>query len=274
MSRYLLDWSSAYLAGSQICGGKGWNLAKLHYYGFVIPEGGVISSVLYRELLEQTDISELVKEICKTPIDELTVQENVLLKNIEQAFLNCKLPHQFCEELDAFMLQHKLQNIPLAVRSSATMEDGEYASFAGIHDSFLNVNTWQDVEYAILKCFASLWTPRALSYRHKLNIPHQQIETALVICELINAQCSGIAFTCDPSGNKRDVSIINANYGLGESVVAGSIEPDQYLVHQFHHKVIESSMGSKKYYTTPQEKGTALAKQTRPNSACLTNEQL
>jgi len=274
MTSYILDWRSAYQANVAICGGKGWNLARLDYYGFTIPNGGVVSTKLYREIIQQQQIGDLISQATKLSIEEVVNQNHTFFHEIESAFLAITLSDDFIQVLNQFLDQQNLTNSSLAIRSSATMEDGEKASFAGIHDSFLNVRSSVDIEKSILKCFASLWSSRAMSYRRKMEISDGDVEAAIVICEMIDAQSSGVAFSCDPSGSERDVILINANFGLGESVVSGVIEPDQYMVHRFHHKVISAFVGSKEKITVLDENDTKLKVSSEKNIVCLTTEKL
>lgn len=119
---------------------------------------------------------------------------------------------------------------PLAVRSSAAAEDSSRASFAGIHESSLNVRGLGQILAAVKSCYASLWSHAAVAYRRKLNINDDQVSTAVVVMELVEARAAGVGFTCDPRTGRQDVLVVNANFGLGESVVNGAVEPDTYYL--------------------------------------------
>jgi len=123
----------------------------------------------------------------------------------------------------------------VAVRSSATAEDSAIASFAGVHESFLNIREFSNILKAIKGCYASLWTPRAVAYRRKIGLTDNEVAAAVVIMELIPAEAAGVAFSCDPLTGRRDRIAITANFGLGESVVSGSIEPDHTCYIQYRH---------------------------------------
>ena len=143
----------------------------------------------------------------------------------------------------------KLKNIgildkPMAVRSSATAEDTSGASFAGIHESFLNVRGLDNILSAIKGCYASLWTPRAVAYRRKMNIRDNEVIPAVVIMEMVDAVAAGVGFSCDPRTGREDVVLISANFGLGESVVSGVVEPDEYRL-DYWCEITEKRIGRK-----------------------------
>lgn len=241
MDRQLLNWPQALEAGAKISGGKGWNLARLDHYGFEIPAGFIISAEVYSQLLTTLKECDLYESFRKTTLP---------IKNLK-----------------TFLLEHGLDNCPVAVRSSATVEDGINASFAGIHESYLNVCGVKAIEQAILDCYASLWSDRALSYRKKMNIDDNDLACAVVISKLVDAKASGVAFSCDPASGRDDLITINANFGLGESVVSGVTTPDEYRVYAHHQDRIDKQLGSKHKKTVTSDNGTTLIDQ--PNAATL-----
>jgi len=257
----LLTWQQAHDAGIAHCGGKGWNLARLHHFGFSIPAGGVLSSGTYQHLLETPTIASLIQQIRSIPDDRLAGPDTAQqLEIIRLAIVAEGLPAEVSQELKQFIEQQLLSNRSLAVRSSATLEDSETASFAGIHESYLNVNGLPTVERAVLDCFASLWTLRAITYRRKMRIDDRALGCAVVIMALVDAQAAGIAFSCDPATGREDITVINANFGLGESVVGGLIEPDEYHLSSYHLTLLRQKTGSKSKHTLASaNNGTYLA---------------
>src|SRR5919202_77533 len=119
--------------------------------------------------------------------------------------------------------------LAVAVRSSATAEDMPELSFAGQHESYLNVRGEAAVLEAIKRCWASLWTARALGYRVRAGIPPEQVSLAVVVQELVPADAAGILFTADPVTGARDRVLINAAWGLGEAIVGGAVTPDTFI---------------------------------------------
>jgi len=252
----ILDWSQAIMAGPEVCGGKGWNLGRLQRYGFPVPCGGIITSALYRRIIDHPDITSHTDKLQSLSSSQPTAEADAQrLGELRQAILTHGLPAGFDQSLRTFLQQQQLTETALAIRSSATLEDGKAISFAGIHESYLNVRGIANIKRAILSCFASLWTPRALSYRRKMGIADRQLECAVVIMAMVDSHASGVAFSCDPTTGREDVSIINANFGLGESVVGGVIEPDEYRLNNHHMTLQSCKIGSKQRQTLPSAGG-------------------
>lgn len=158
------------------------------------------------------------------------------------------------EELIAQLKGMGILSKPLAVRSSATCEDSARASFAGMHDSFLNVRGTDNIILAVKECYASLWTPRAVAYRRKMKVGDDEVFQAVVILELVEAVAAGVGFTCDPRSGREDVVLVNANFGLGESVVSGAVEPDEYCL-DTKLEIVERRMGRKENQTMARPDG-------------------
>jgi len=242
----ILNWAETLTAGSMVCGGKGLQLARLHQYGFSIPKGFVLSSELY--------------------LQQLSPHEQ------QRNFLNGKLPDKVLDEIETMLSTHGLADKALAIRSSATHEDSATASFAGIHDSLLNVQGRKAIEQAILHCYASLWSARAVSYRHKMKIDDSEIACAVVISELIEAESAGIAFSCNPTNSRTDQITINANFGLGESIVSGASQPDLYLLDAHTQRIVEQTVGQKNKRTILTANGTALVDQADKAAIAVLNK--
>lgn len=274
MRHNLLTWPEAFTSNTEECGGKGWNLARLHHHGFNIPKGGVISTTLYRSLVCSAEIQHLFKQAKALP-EQTLVADCPLLTELQQIFINSVLPDDFKQSLGKFLTDHGLNNSAVAVRSSINQEDSETASFAGIHETSLNVFGQAKIEQAVLSCFASLWTPHAIAYRRKMNIDDDSVSAAVVICKMVAAESAGVAFSCNPASGRQDVIAINANFGLGESVVSGRIEPDQYLVTRFNKEIIQQHIGDKQQLCQAVSKGgTEWLSAPSPSKACLNSTQI
>ena len=231
----VLGWEEAFAAGPEICGGKGFNLGRLHRYGFRVPRGGAIPAVWYRELLAQTPAD--ARAFVRSVPAETTLEPRAMaaLAAIRGALESAGFPEEFVSGLASFLERQQIRDTRVAVRSSATAEDGARASFAGIHSSFLNVRGLDEVLRAIRGCYASLWTPQAVTYRRKMNFADDEVLCAVAICEMVHAegspepQCAGVAFSFDPVSGRRDLIVIDAAAGLGESVVGGTVEPQRIV---------------------------------------------
>lgn len=202
-------------------GGKGLNLGKLTRAGFQVPNGFCVTTDAYRMSVES--ISE---------------PNSRNIKDIELS------PELIGEVLNA---REALHTNTVAVRSSATAEDLDTASFAGQQDTFLNVESDELIE-AIKKCWGSLWSERAIAYRRSQDIQDDGLAMAVVVQEMCNADVSGVLFTVSPFNE--DVSIVESNWGLGESVVSGEITPDSFQVSRETGDLIDSTVAMKREMIT------------------------
>lgn len=253
---FFYNWTEAFTVGVEAVGGKGWNLSRLERYGFTVPVGGVLSADAYRVFIKENNLSEAIAKISA----KVTVS-NIAGKEIEEELLKLRekikagsFPVYIQEELIAQLKHMGILSKPLAVRSSATCEDSARASFAGMHDSFLNVQGTDNIITAVKESYASLWTPRAVAYRRKMEVGDDEVFQAVVILELVQAMAAGVGFTCDPRSGREDVVLINANFGLGESVVSGAVEPDEYCL-DASLKIVERKIGRKENQTAARPDG-------------------
>ncbi|MET0090674.1 MAG: PEP/pyruvate-binding domain-containing protein, partial [Candidatus Thiodiazotropha sp.] len=216
----LLDcWNDIYRAGSASAGGKGWLLAKLARYGLPVPDTLVIPAEV-----EQTWLADL-----KIPSPEAQ-ESDAELERFRQRLLTHPLPTTLIEALHDKLTSRGWQRRALAVRSSATAEDSSSASFAGIHQSCLNLVGAEALAAGIRTVWASRWTPRAIAYRRRFGFAGTPFAMAVVIMPMIPAQASGIAFTWDPLSGRDDRIILHAHWGLGEALVSGEASGDEIVL--------------------------------------------
>ncbi|HJV84933.1 MAG TPA: PEP/pyruvate-binding domain-containing protein [Noviherbaspirillum sp.] len=248
----LLDWKTA-VAGSQEAGGKGWQLGLLARYGLPVPDGFVIPATICRTVMDAAGITARLAGMADAQPDEALLAR-------------CRTDvaaHVFPEELKA-LLQYELErrgwnDLPLAVRSSATCEDSAQASFAGIHLSRLNVRGVDALIDAVRDVWASLWTPHAAVYRARFGIAARDAAMAVVVMPLLPAKAAGIAFSCDPRSGRDDQVILHAHWGLGEALVAGEADGDEYRLQEdlldTRLAVIERRIGGKARRTVVRAEG-------------------
>jgi pyruvate,water dikinase len=228
----ILDYRQAVAAGPARVGGKAWNLGRLARWGFPVPRGIVVDAGVYDAVVGGETIAPLIAAAAtietRVVVDPWT---QGLLAKIRGAIENASLPLDFSAQLDLALAQAGIENRHVAVRSSATGEDGEKHAFAGIHESFLNVVGRDAVLRAICQCYASLWTPQALAYRRRFAILDADVRCGVVICEMIAAKganepvAAGVTFTADPSDGRRDHIVIETVAGLGDKLVDGRETP-------------------------------------------------
>lgn len=229
---YVLTWTQVVKSDRQSVGGKAWNLGRLQKYGFKIPQGGVITAQAYQEFIKSNGLQEMAETTSRAVtcnnIDDTGTHK--ILHLLRQEIKEGHVPEPIIKELTKMLDCLGITGNPVAVRSSAAAEDSTEASFAGIHDSFLNVSSLEKILSALKNCYASLWTPKAVAYRRKMNIGDDEVSPAVVIMEMVKAEAAGVGFTCDPQSGRQDILVINANFGLGESVVTGAVDPDTYYL--------------------------------------------
>ncbi|RME77987.1 phosphoenolpyruvate synthase [Candidatus Woesearchaeota archaeon] len=222
-----------------LVGGKGANLGEMTQQGFPVPPGFFVTAPCYKEFIERTGI----KETILTRLREITdYQNNDLLQQkantIQELIINTQIPSDIAEEIVAayHMMEHgdvmKDSEPWVAVRSSATAEDLPQASFAGQQATFLNVKGAHNVLEAVRKCWASLFTARAIYYRMKNGFDHEKVYLCAVVQKMVNSEISGIMFTANPSTNDPSEIVVEAVYGLGETIVSGAQNPDTYIVNK------------------------------------------
>ncbi len=235
MANDVLDWTAALDAGPAVCGGKGHNLARLHRYGFRVPRGGVVAADLYRRLVAGLPALPQ-KTVAGAAADQATdAQILAALEEVRLAFETRDCLAVIEATIAPFLRDAGLIWSNLAVRSSATAEDSARASFAGIHQSRLNVRGQTDVARAVATCYGSLWTPQALAYRRRMGYRDEEVLCAVVLCEMVAAagtdgpRAAGVGFTADPLTGRRDLLTIEAGAGLGEAVVSGRIDPQRIV---------------------------------------------
>lgn len=217
-----------------IAGGKGANLGEMLNSGFPIPPGFVVSADSYYEFIKQHNIDKLIYEILGKLDVEDTNGLNEASERISQTILSYEVPDEI--KRDIIEAYSKLKQITgakieyVAVRSSATAEDVPSASFAGQQASFLNVYGEQALIDAVKRCWASLFTPRAIYYRVQQGFDHSKVKIAVVVQHMVQSEKSGVFFTVDPVTQDPSKMVIEAAFGLGETVVSGAITPDTYVI--------------------------------------------
>jgi len=212
---------------TEIAGGKGASLGEMTQAGIPVPEGFVILSNAFVRFIEETDLNVEIDAVLDTvDIKEVHTVENASEK-IQALIFSKEMPEDIKTEILNFYknLNYKF----VAVRSSATSEDSASATWAGQLDSFLNT-TEETLLENIKKCWASLFTPRAIFYRFEKELSKAKISVAVVVQKMVDSEESGIAFSVHPVTQDENQIIIEAGLGLGEAIVSGLITPDSYVV--------------------------------------------
>ncbi len=238
--KYIRDLQKIGLKDIGLVGGKTASLGELcsslKGQGIRIPDGYAITADAYKLLLEQNslgiELSKLLSDLNIDDVAELSRRGKQARTMIKQVGLPQELQDEICSAYQELSQRAGVEQLDVAVRSSATAEDLPDASFAGQHESFLNVLGEHDLCQSCLLCFASLFTDRAISYRVHHGFKHEQVKLAIVVQQMVRADLgsSGVLFTLDTESGHRNVVFITSGYGLGENIVAGKIDPDEFLV--------------------------------------------
>ncbi|HEY7675951.1 MAG TPA: PEP/pyruvate-binding domain-containing protein [Candidatus Methylomirabilis sp.] len=256
MNPLVLSYGDAATAGPAVVGGKGWSLGRLHRYGFPVPPGGVLAAAVYTQLMAAPAVRALAAEAGRLRADDtVTPEGSRALAALREGIEATSLPSGVADGVSAFLREAALAEAPIAIRSSATAEDGAKASFAGVHRSVLGVLGVDAALRAIRTCFASLWTREAVAYRRRMGIPDDAVACAAVLCRMIGGPhggrppAAGVAFSCDPRTGRRDRIIINVAPGLGEAVVGGRVNPEEITVSIHGRRLLVSGRVGREEHT-------------------------
>ena len=228
-------------------GGKGSNLARLTRAGFPVPQGFILQTDAYRSFVSRNELQELIDSALdriKLENPDSVEQASVLIRTV---FASGKIPEEIVLAVRNFHSQ--LNNIPLAVRSSATTEDLPELSFAGQQDTYLNIIEINSLFEAVINCWSSLWTGRAIGYRMRNNIDNDEVSLAVVVQEMVQSDVSGVLFTTNPLTGLLSETVIDATFGLGEVLVSGQVEPDHFVIDSISGELIEKTLGTKELST-------------------------
>jgi pyruvate,water dikinase len=219
-----------------IVGGKNASLGEMISANMPVPPGFAITAFAYEKFIEETRIAAKIYEIIKETVTDINdpKQYDAASKKIRELIEKTPIPKAIEEAIrSAYKELNKRLNLKdtfVAVRSSATAEDLPDASFAGQQETFLNTKGIDDVLDKTRKCWSSLFTPRAIFYRNEKGFPHEKVFISVGVQKMVNSRAAGVMFTINPVTGDRDEIMIEGNYGLGETVVSGIVNPDDFLL--------------------------------------------
>ncbi|WP_457614787.1 phosphoenolpyruvate synthase [Methanopyrus sp.] len=265
-----------------VAGGKGANLGEMTQAGLPIPPGFVVLSKAYEEFLEHTGLKERIREILSSydlsDNDELQRAAEEVQRLIVEAEMPAEIREEIVKAYRELCERVGKEEEFVAVRSSATAEDLPEASFAGQQETFLNVRGEDEVVKYVQKCWASLFTPRAVAYREEKGFEHLDVSIAVVVQKMVDSEKSGVMFTVHPYTGERDKMVIEAVWGLGEAAVSGEVTPDTYIVDKNTFEVIEEHVSEQEWmYTRDPETGETVKAEVpedKRNARKLTDEEI
>ena len=221
-------------------GGKGVNLGELIKQGFPVPPGFIVAAQEYAVFLDGLDIPAN---------DDIPADTEAFLADIRTKILATPLNQSLLDEIKRhheILAVTRPSDLVYAVRSSATAEDLADASFAGQHDTYYYVAA-DRIGSMVKKCWASLWSNAAFSYRHTQGIEHRTVYMAVVVQEMVRSDVSGVTFTADPVSGNNSIIITESSWGMGAVIVDGRVSPDQYLVDKASNKLTSIKISDKKF---------------------------
>jgi pyruvate,water dikinase len=267
-----------------LVGGKNANLGEMINAGIPVPPGFAITAYAYKKFITETGIAEKIYEIIKEKVVDPNNPEQYeqASKEIRKLIEATQMPKEIENEIRKAYKQLSKKvgvvQISVAVRSSATAEDLPDASFAGQQETFLNVSGESEVLEKVEKCWSSLFTPRAIFYRTQKGFPHEKVLISVAIQKMVNSRSAGVMFTINPVTGDRNQIVIEGNWGLGESVVSGSVSPDDFIVDKNNFNIIEKRIATKtvEYIRDPKTGKTIHANipPERQNAPCLNDEEI
>jgi pyruvate,water dikinase len=239
-----------------LVGGKSANLGEMMAAGIPVAPGFAVTSYAFKYFLDKTGLAEKIYSMLnKLDVNNTKELEETTAK-VRQMILEQPMPPEVEEEIKKYYrelaqrLGMKPSELRVAVRSSATAEDIPEASFAGQQDTYLNVYGEDSVVYHVKRCWASLFTARAVFYRVAHGIPHEKTLMGVTVEKMVNSKVAGVMFTLHPVKGDENVVVIEGSWGLGESVVAGKVIPDEFVVEKSTLSIIERNINKKLSFIT------------------------
>jgi pyruvate,water dikinase len=258
-----------------LIGGKGVNLGELSkIQGIQVPEGFCVTTVGYQKALEQNETYHVLLDRLTTLKAEDRDQIGEISGKLRQIIMEAEIPADVVKAVTLYLSRFGEEHA-YAVRSSATAEDLPHASFAGQQDTYLNIIGKEAILQHISKCWASLFTDRAVMYRMQNGFDHRQVYVSVIVQRMVFSQASGILFTADPITNNRKLLSIDAGFGLGEALVSGWVSADCYKV--LDGEIVDKRIAAKKLAVYGRKEGGTVTQPFEPDqqkTQTITDDQI
>lgn len=241
MQNYTKKFNELDKTKADIAGGKGASLGEMLNAGIPVPDGFVVLSTTFENFLHKADLIQEIDAILESVDHKAIHSIDGASEKIQELIKHAEMPSDIASEIEE---QFKILDSEfVAVRSSATAEDGADHAWAGQLDSYLNT-TKDTLLEKVQHCWASLFTPRAIFYRFEKGLNTTKISVAVVVQKMVNSEKSGIAFSVHPVTEDRNQIIIEAGFGLGEAIVSGSVTPDSYVVEKEPRMIVDINVNN------------------------------
>jgi pyruvate,water dikinase len=292
--KFTMKLIEASIGDIELVGGKNASLGEMmqniSQFGIDIPDGFIITSKAYYQFIADNQLDKQIRNIIEdkdvTDLQVLLSCGSKIRELIQNGQFSATMENEIVEAYKELLIQYAGNAADVAVRSSATAEDLPDASFAGQQDTYLNIRGEESLLTAIKNCFASLFTDRAISYRESFNYDHFNIGLSVCVQKMVRSDkgVSGVAFSLDTESGFKDAVIINGSYGLGEMIVQGSVNPDEFIVYKpllksGFRSILEKKLGKKHkkmIYGNPGEEAVTIIDTPFEESSrfCLSDDQI
>ncbi|MFD6323263.1 PEP/pyruvate-binding domain-containing protein [Streptomyces sp. NPDC058442] len=281
MNDSIVFFDSGHAPTLALLGGKCASLVSMTTAGMPVPPGFAVTTVAFDRFVDGSGLREEI-QAALTEIDpgDVACVDRVSAR-IRAAIESRDVPddmHGMLKGAYDTLMARFPDEVPVAVRSSATAEDLPDASFAGQQDTYLWLTGYPAVSEHVRRCWASLYTSRAITYRLRNNIPEQDLSMAVAVQKMVNARSSGVAMTLDPANGDRSKIVIDASWGVGEMVVSGQVTPDNILLDKVMLTVVGEHLGDKHAELVPDPRtGSLVEREVEPDRRavrCLTDDEL
>ena len=226
-------------------GGKGANLGEMTNANIPVPTGFIVTADAYFDFFRKSKVKDKIGNRLRSLDPDNSKQLQQIAAEIKQLILDAAMPAELAKEIQQAYIE--MGRGLVAVRSSATAEDLPEASFAGQQRTFLNVQGEKEVVAAVQECWASLFEPRAIFYRHHQGFDHFKVGIAVPVQKMVQSQASGVMFTLEPVTSDSDKIVIEAVYGLGEAIVSGEVTPDLYIIDKEGLRISTKKIGKQEW---------------------------
>lgn len=279
--KYTLFFNEATAEEYELLGGKGASLSSMSVAGFPVPNGFCVTTHAYAAVM-QAQLDAVINRVNDINVDDmnaladLAAEERKLVESID---LPAEVETSIRQAYKDLCAKYNFEkDLPVAVRSSATAEDLPDASFAGQQDTYLWVVGEDEMLKHVRKCWASLFTARAIRYRRDNNIKEEEVLMSVVVQKMVNSKVSGVAMTLNPMNGDRSKIVIDAGFGLGESVVSGEVTPDNYVLDKVILEIVKQQIHEQEFALVPDFENKCVQKkmltQDEAKKECLSLTEL
>jgi len=281
-SRYVLWFRECTSESLPRVGGKNASLGEMTKAGIPVPPGFAVTTEAYEDFLTDAGIKgDIEHALSQVDIEDVASVDKAS-QTIRQLIESAPLPQRIGEAISAayqtLAEECNVADLPIAVRSSATAEDLPGASFAGQQETYLWIRGSDQVLEKFKNCISSLFTPRAISYRIKMGFPHEKVLISVGMQKMVNARAAGVMFTLNPASGDVSKIVIEGNWGLGETVVAGEVTPDWFLVDKVAFEILKRGISCKTVErVVDPDTGEVVSRDMpaeRQNTPCLNDEEI